>query len=160
MKALPSILAAMLTWSTAVARPFETQAQVEARHGGRTCNGAETPEYKIAAYATGDLVVWVLYIGGISEGEIYFRAGPMPDMEVATFLDANKGPSIWQIEKIEGSDKNTSAKAWSRKDGKLYAMLGSQGNQTVFLIGTKKAERIMGDMSKLEARLKPRDRIQ
>jgi hypothetical protein len=161
MRTKPAILAALLACSaTALARPFETQAQVEARLGGRFCNGAETSDYKVIAYSTDDLMVWVLYMNGLSEGEMYFRNGPMPDMEVATFLESNKGQSIWQVEKIEGTDKETSAKAWNRKDGKLYAFLASKPNQSIFLIGTKKAQRIMGDMGKMEAFLKPRDRIQ
>src|SRR5262245_59833585 len=139
MKAIRFVLVLLLAWcALAEAKPFETQAQIEAKAGERFCNGAETPDYKIVAYAMDDMMLWVLYVNGVSEGEMYFRNGAMPDMEVATFLETNKGQSIWQVEKIEGTDKETSAKAWSRKDGKLYAMLASKSNQTVFLIGTKK----------------------
>jgi hypothetical protein len=161
MKHTLTILIVLSSWlAPASARPFETQAQIEARTGGRWCNGAETEDYKIVGYTVDNTVLYVLYVQGISNGEMHVRAGAITEMEAASLLESNRGDSTWQNEKMESSDKGTTAKAWSRKDGKLYAMMAIQNNQSVFMIGTKKAERIMGDLKKMEERIKPRDRIQ
>lgn len=161
MKSVLAVLVAVLSPAGAGSgNPLETQAQVEARTGARFCNGAETSKYRTAGYFMGDLIAWVLYYDGISEGELYARSGPMPDMEVAGFLEANKGASSWQIEKVEGEGRKVSAKLWSRKDGKLYAVFGVAGGQTIFMIGTKRAERLMADAGKRESLFRARDRIQ
>ena len=157
---LTVIIAALVPASAILAKPFETQSQIEAQHGSRAYNGEETSEYKIIGYSTSTMLIWVLFIGGISEGELYFPGGPMADMEVASHLEANKGQSIWQAEKVLGFSKGGGEKMWSRKDGKLYAYMERQGNQGILMIGTKRAQRIMGDMKKWEAMLKLRDRIQ
>jgi hypothetical protein len=162
MKVTLAFVVALLAYPAAMpARPFETRAQIEARFGGRWCNCAETDDYTIVGYSAGEgITTWVMYVGGISEGEISVRRGPIPDLEVASLLDTNKSQSSWQAEKVQGSTKDSSERMWSRKDGKLYAYVGSMNNQTVVMIGTKKAQRLMGDVGEFEKKLKPRDRIQ
>jgi hypothetical protein len=162
MKVTLTFVVALLAYPAAMpARPFETEAQIEARFGSRWCNCAQTDDYMIVGYLAGDgITTWVMYVGGISEGEISVRSGPIPDMEVASLLDANKGQSNWQAEKVQGASKGSSERMWSRKDGRLYAYVGSMNNQTIVMIGTKKAQRLMGDVEEFEKKLKPRDRIQ
>jgi hypothetical protein len=164
MKIMLACLAAFLMGSAAaVAHPFETQAQIEARVGPRFCNGAETSDYKIFGYALGNLNVWVMYIEGFSGGELYYRDGQITEMEAATFLEANKGQSVWQAEKVQGTKPGQVLKVWNRKDGKLHAMLEATAKASYFMIGTKKAERLMISLTnpdKLLERVLPRDRMQ
>jgi hypothetical protein len=163
-KFMLALLAAHLVCpALAWARPFETRAQIEAKNGPRVCSGAETSDFRILGYEAGGLFIRVMYIEGISEGEIYSRNGPMSEMEAATFLEANKGQSTWQVEKVQGAQKGQVLKVWNRKDGKLHAMLESTAKLSFFMIGTKRAERLMVSLTnpdKLVERILPRDRMQ
>ena len=126
MKALIVVLFASLTLSTSgFGRVGEDPKQIEARYGQAGKDLGEQGNVHEVGYKSGEFLILVSYVNGISQREGFTKPehAPLTPEAIQQILAMSAADGTQWVEKPgEGGDK-----AWARSDGKAIAIFPAMG---------------------------------
>jgi hypothetical protein len=126
MKALIVVLLASLTLTTSgFGRIGEDPKQIEARYGQAGKDVGEQGNVHEVGYKSGEFLILVSYVNGISQREGFTKPdhAPLTPEAIQQILAMSAADGTQWVEKPgEGGDK-----AWARSDGKAVAIFPAMG---------------------------------